>query len=1018
MSKKKKMIIGGVIGAIVLIAIILIIVFSVGGSKPNPGPSPVNPAFEHFNPYSVEGDVANSESGVSGTIHGSFSDNSNSLLALAGFQELYGADPVKPMPEMLAVDINKIPLGTNNKEIKSIKFKFSMIDFNVAKLEMGAEDAFSLPEAVVADPAENTQMRMSMLGFNYNTSPFSFNFTDKSDPTNAYVSTQDATLVFAEKYTQMDFTLPSWDLYGFGERVHATNMSQGAWTMWNKNKVPTPDDGFGKGLQSFGTHPFILFKNDKAGDFGGMFFRNANNQAPIVRFNQTNNVTTDVSYITTGGKIEVFFFLHGSVDFIIGQYQKVFGKPSLPPFYALGWQQNSDVYTNHTKVEEIQKGYLDAKLPLESIWLSESTMDNGMPFTIDNKGFMLVSGPSILQWEIDTIEKVNQHLIAVVHPAVPMNTEFNIYNLLKEQKALIMSTHNSDKNDAQLTANTKLVEQANFPDFMNSEATSVWAAGIEGLFAQVKLGGLSIQYDGPYTMDCDGECPGKPVTPSPPQLACAVPEFPQMATKSDYILTWYKAYADQSKESTYEIPFSPGNSTGLFDSQTVSLNGTQMVAGKAEQLWNLRNTYGLQMAQATYKAMTGDYGFEYSDQRPFIASESTFSAASGQYSGHFLAQNTRDWDSLRYSVAGILNMNFFGVPLTGADVCGTTGKRNDVMCARWYQLATFYPLARNNYIMGKDGQNEPYEIIVTTSIDIVKDAMMDRLKIMRYMYTKLFEVSMNGGTLIKPMFALYPTDPDAYFDLEQDFMVGDAIKVSPLLADAKTYTSYFPGETGEAWVNIFNFADIQQIGDAKLNQRNTLTPGAHVNAYIRPGAIIAMQNNLEYTGSDGKTKMTAMSSKELIENLPVDLVINPDQQEHATGSLLIDEGSSKTMLDNREYDYYQFALSAGSLKREWATDDVGPTGTNGLPDSSTNMNRKLEKITIVNSKERTINFACYANEKQQFTDLDISTDSTLNTITLTNKPSSPMMTFFEVDNIYFGDSAVVPNLCKQALIQW
>lgn len=41
MTKKKKMIIGGVVGVVVLVAVILIIVFSVGGNGPKPGPSPV-----------------------------------------------------------------------------------------------------------------------------------------------------------------------------------------------------------------------------------------------------------------------------------------------------------------------------------------------------------------------------------------------------------------------------------------------------------------------------------------------------------------------------------------------------------------------------------------------------------------------------------------------------------------------------------------------------------------------------------------------------------------------------------------------------------------------------------------------------------------------------------------------------------------------------------------------------------------------------------------------------------------
>ena len=125
-------------------------------------------------------------------------------------------------------------------------------------------------------------------------------------------------MVFSDKYIQMDFTLPSQKIFGFGERVHSVGLGEGAWTMWGKNQVPVEDDGTGKGFQNFGVHPFIMFKNDKAGDFGGIFFRNSNNQAPIIKFvtEQGNKVTT-LSYITTGSKVEAYFFIASSAESII-----------------------------------------------------------------------------------------------------------------------------------------------------------------------------------------------------------------------------------------------------------------------------------------------------------------------------------------------------------------------------------------------------------------------------------------------------------------------------------------------------------------------------------------------------------------------------------------------------------------------------------------------------------------------------------------------------------------------------
>ena len=69
-------------------------------------------------------------------------------------------------------------------------------------------------------PNPDATMRMDMVGFNLNTNPFYFNFTDNSDKTNWYLSTQDMTLLFEDKFIQMDILLPSQYVFGFGERIH------------------------------------------------------------------------------------------------------------------------------------------------------------------------------------------------------------------------------------------------------------------------------------------------------------------------------------------------------------------------------------------------------------------------------------------------------------------------------------------------------------------------------------------------------------------------------------------------------------------------------------------------------------------------------------------------------------------------------------------------------------------------------------------------------------------------------
>lgn len=142
---------------------------------------------------------------------------------------------------------------------------------------------------------------------------------------------------------------------------------------------------------------------------------------------------------------------------------------------------------------------------------------------------------------------------------------------------------------------------------------------------------------------------------------------------------------------------------------TLSLNATHAFNYTE---YDVHSLYGLMQESTTYYIWR-DEKFPLKDQRPFLLSRSTFSG-SGRYTSHWLGDNWRKWEYMRYSIAGIMNMNMFGIPHAGADVCGFFGKKDDELCARWTQLAAFYPFARNHYnrtfILDPIEGSEPYRL--------------------------------------------------------------------------------------------------------------------------------------------------------------------------------------------------------------------------------------------------------------------------------------------------------------------
>jgi alpha-glucosidase (family GH31 glycosyl hydrolase) len=49
--------------------------------------------------------------------------------------------------------------------------------------------------------------------------------------------------------------------------------------------------------------------------------------------------------------------------------------------------------------------------------------------------------------------------------------------------------------------------------------------------------------------------------------------------------------------------------------------------------------------------------------------QNTFTG-SGKYSQHILGETHRTWENMTNSIAGVMNFNMFGIPVTGPDTCG------------------------------------------------------------------------------------------------------------------------------------------------------------------------------------------------------------------------------------------------------------------------------------------------------------------------------------------------------------
>lgn len=242
----------------------------------------------------------------------------------------------------------------------------------------------------------------------------------------------------------------------------------------------------------------------------------------------------------------------------------------------------------------------------------------------------------------------------------------------------------------------------------------------------------------------------------------------------------------------------------------------------------------------------------------------------------------------------VMRSQIFGIPHSGADVCGYKGNDalDEELCLRWYQLATFFPLARHSQ-SSEGPRTEPF--MFKTYMNQVKKTMHDRMQYLRLMYTCLFETTINGGTCLDPLEFLFnvPADKQTWGgQSSKTFMFAGKLKVSPILNATNgqtTFQSYFPSGL---WVNMADFSEHINGND----DMQTLQVRDTVNVHLAPGALISFQDNSD---------MSIMTTQDALKK-PIMLVINREQDsKSAQGTLFLDQGVSKAEIDNEDWEYYR-----------------------------------------------------------------------------------------------------------------
>ena len=247
---------------------------------------------------------------------------------------------------------------------------------------------------------------------------------------------------------------------------------------------------------------------------------------------------------------------------------------------------------------------------------------------------------------------------------------------------------------------------------------------------------------------------------------------------------------------------------------------------------NFHSLNGFLQDATSFDILKNDLNFP----QPFILTRESI-PGSGQFATHWTGDNAAEFDYMSISIPEIFNFQLFGIPMTGADMCGFAGNTTAQLCTRWYQLGAFYPFMRNHNSNVSIPQ-EPFAFDKST-LNAARSSTYLRYSILKWYYS-IYVRNQGIGTVFRPLFFDFLDDVNL-FGLETQFLVGSELMVAPALFENQTNISiYFPAQS--KWFYFVNGSLAQDYSFTPESiiveaPNNTVAP-----VFIKAGSIIPVQN--------------------------------------------------------------------------------------------------------------------------------------------------------------------------------
>ncbi|PCH40069.1 glycoside hydrolase family 31 protein [Wolfiporia cocos MD-104 SS10] len=782
-----------------------------------------------------------------------------------------------------------------------------------------ANAQFTIPSSVISlpDPPTKGYASSSDLVFNYESSPFAFWITRRSEPdtfplfdtrasslpptpippvipSDSSTSLDGFPLIFEEQYLQLTSALPlGANIYGLGEVVASSGFRRDVGTDGGVGTIQTMwarDDADPLDQNIYGSHPVYLEhrynETTNKAQSHGVFLFSASGE-DIMLLTPPSSPVSLIQYRLIGGTLDFYFFAGPTSQEVIEQYGQLIGLPTWQPSWAFGFHLCRWGFENINETMEQVVRMREANIPLEVMWNDIDLYHALRDFTSDPVSFPGDEMRAFTQ----QLASNHQHYIPIVDAAVAKQVNAtDIYDPYTRGVELDVWIKNPDGSEyvGQVWPGYTV-----FPDWFADNTESYWTealrnwseGGVE--FSGIWLDmneissfcnyscGTGANLSAPPTMLLPGD-PGDLVTEYPEGYNATIwgpsgnitinGTYTYGADDIDVTLLVARGLgaADEPGVNLTYPPYAIHNGDGPLSVKTIATNATH--ANRLVEL-DVHNMWGLMEERATHIAVQGILG-----KRPFLISRSTF-PSSGKWTGHWLGDNYSKWTYLHYNIQGALQFQIFQIPMVGADTCGFIGNTDEELCNRWMQMSAFMPFYRNHNQRGAIPQ-EPYRWDSVANAS--RTAISIRYSLLPYWYTLFAHSSMRGTPVIRALFYEFPTESEL-FAIDRQYLIGRDILVTPVLTpNVTTVEGIFPGRGQVTWRDWYT----HDVVNATIGGNTTLdAPLGHINVHVRDGSAILLHAQPAYTINETRSG-------------PYALLVSLSANGSASGTAYIDDGET------------------------------------------------------------------------------------------------------------------------------